>query len=622
MLNDGDGASSANYDTTISVAAVNDAPNVSAPGTAYNFTEQSSLIIHGTGFSVADVDDNGGTMTAVFTVGEGRVLIDAGNSGVTLTSGNFVTSGNSTDTVTFTGTKAQINALLSGSSTGTIVYYYDQLADSDTPSATTSITLTVNDQGNTGADPGNTGDGSSEENAATQTINISSVNDAPSFLSPSIILNGTFDTDLSGWSTTGTVNHAFGRAAFGGSSVDGPQTISQTIATTAGETYLLEFDYRDSHPSLNQQLQVTVDGASNLLTTEQILSDTDGTSLQRYRFTFTADSASATVTFSDTSDDVGSNSARSLGLDSAIDNVSVQQAEGQVGTVAFTEDGGVVTLNTDTSLSDPELDALNGGNGNYAGASLALVRNGGVSVEDVFGFNDGNGITLSGGNLIKNSQIIASFDTTTVAGQLAIAFTDAGGETPTSADVENILRQITYANSSDTPPASVQIDWTINDGNGVAQGAGGALAATGSTTVNITAVNDAPVNTVPGTQTVAEETTTAIGGISIGDVDDLGANLTTRLQVTSGVLNVTLSGSASISAGVNGTGDLTIQGTETDINATLASLTYTGNIDVTGTNADTLTVTTDDGGNTGSAAAHSKTSIRFRSTSPLLTTRR
>ena len=39
-------------------------------------------------------------------------------------------------------------------------------------------------------------------------------------------------------------------------------------------------------------------------------------------------------------------------------------------------------------------------------------------------------------------------------------FTDANGQIPTSVNVDNILRQITYANSSDAPPASVTLDWT------------------------------------------------------------------------------------------------------------------------------------------------------------------
>ncbi|MEL0587155.1 MAG: tandem-95 repeat protein [Candidatus Thiodiazotropha sp. (ex. Lucinoma kazani)] len=163
------------------------------------------------------------------------------------------------------------------------------------------------------------------------------------------------------------------------------------------------------------------------------------------------------------------------------------------GNPTFTENGAAVVLDADVNVSDAELDALNGGNGDYDGASLTLVRNGGANTEDVFSFNDGNGITLSGGDLIKNSQIIATFDTTTTAGELVITFTNANGETPTSTDVDNILRQITYANSSEAPPASAQIDWTFDDGNTGAQGGGGALQALGSTTVTITSVNDDPI---------------------------------------------------------------------------------------------------------------------------------
>ena len=170
----------------------------------------------------------------------------------------------------------------------------------------------------------------------------------------------------------------------------------------------------------------------------------------------------------------------------------------------YVENGAAVALDADINISDAELDAFNGGLGNYAGSSLTLLRNGGASSDDVFSFNDGNGITLSGGNLIKNSQVIASFDVTTTAGEVVITFTDANVEIPTSADVDNILRQVTYANSSDAPPASVQIDWTFTDGNTGSQGTGGALQAVGSTTVSITPVNDPPV----------------IGGVDTGSVTE------------------------------------------------------------------------------------------------------
>jgi len=145
------------------------------------------------------------------------------------------------------------------------------------------------------------------------------------------------------------------------------------------------------------------------------------------------------------------------------------------GTPTFTSGGPAVVLDADVNIRDAELDSLNTGSGNYDGASVTLVRNGGADSDDAFSFNDGNGITLSGGNLIKNSQIVASFDTTTTAGELVITFTDTNGEIPTSADVDNILRQITYSNGAGSPPASVQIDWTFDDGNTGTQGAGGAL---------------------------------------------------------------------------------------------------------------------------------------------------
>ena len=184
------------------------------------------------------------------------------------------------------------------------------------------------------------------------------------------------------------------------------------------------------------------------------------------------------------------------------------------GMPTFVEGGPPVILDADVDVSDAEMDGFNAGNGNYDGASVTLVRNGGAASEDVFSFNDGNGITLVGGNLIKNSQIIASFDTTSTPGELVVSFTDANGEIPTSVDVDNILRQITYSNSSGTPPPSAPIDWTFDDGNTGAQGSGGALQAVGSTAVTIirtlTSVTNAPSpNTAGDTSTHTVSFTTA-----------------------------------------------------------------------------------------------------------------
>jgi hypothetical protein len=51
----------------------------------------------------------------------------------------------------------------------------------------------------------------------------------------------------------------------------------------------------------------------------------------------------------------------------------------------------------------------------------------------------------------------------------------------------------------------VQIAWTFSDGNTSVQGSGGALTAQGTSTVNITSVNDAPSGT-SATLTTTEDT--------------------------------------------------------------------------------------------------------------------
>ena len=100
-------------------------------------------------------------------------------------------------------------------------------------------------------------------------------------------------------------------------------------------------------------------------------------------------------------------------------------------------------------------------------------------------------------------------------------------------------------------------------------------------------MNDAPINTVPAAQSVAEDTILPIAGVSVADVDS--SALTTTLSVSSGTLTV-IPG-----AGVtgNGTASVTIAGTAAQINAALAGLAYTGNLNFNG--GDTLTVATSDG---------------------------
>ena len=101
-------------------------------------------------------------------------------------------------------------------------------------------------------------------------------------------------------------------------------------------------------------------------------------------------------------------------------------------------------------------------------------------------------------------------------------------------------------------------------------------------------MNDAPINTVPGAQSVAEDTILPIAGVSVADIDS-SALTTTLIGRSSGILNVT----AGPGVTGNGTASVIITGTAAQINAALAGLAYTGNLNFNG--ADTLTVATSDG---------------------------
>src|SRR5207249_166363 len=104
------------------------------------------------------------------------------------------------------------------------------------------------------------------------------------------------------------------------------------------------------------------------------------------------------------------------------------------------------------------------------------------------------------------------------------------------------------------------------------------------------AEDEAPVDTVKGTKVVNEDTALAVGGISVTDVD---GNLSmVQLAVANGTVTVTLSGTATISAGENGTANLTLSGSQVNINASWSSLAYQGTLNYNG--PDTLTVTSRD----------------------------
>ncbi|WP_277699894.1 Ig-like domain-containing protein [Pseudomonas sp. REST10] len=144
--------------------------------------------------------------------------------------------------------------------------------------------------------------------------------------------------------------------------------------------------------------------------------------------------------------------------------------------VAWGGAGNTVGLDvgSNASLADAELDALNGGNGDWSGASLVIQRSGTAIGSDVLGFDTSGGLfTVSGSNLQSGGLTFATF--TNSGGVLTITFTSSG-TTATSALVNDVAQRITYR--SDTPAGDATVAVTVNDGAG------------GSASANVTVTSD------------------------------------------------------------------------------------------------------------------------------------
>lgn len=129
----------------------------------------------------------------------------------------------------------------------------------------------------------------------------------------------------------------------------------------------------------------------------------------------------------------------------------------------------------------------------------------------------------------------------------------------------------------------------------------------GSIHVDVSPVNDAPINVLPTTPQVAQEDQPfVIHGLQVKDVDAGNSPIKITLSVEHGTL--TLPAGSGVTVVGNGTGSLVLTGTLADLNALLSGgVTYQGNSDFYGNDA--LTMVTNDQGNTGSGGALSDTDV-------------
>ncbi|WP_447749035.1 DUF4347 domain-containing protein [Pseudomonas nicosulfuronedens] len=248
--------------------------------------------------------------------------------------------------------------------------------------------------------------------------------------------------------------------------------------------------------------------------------------------------------------------------------------------------GNNVTLDTgsDASLSDVELSARNGGNGDWNGASLTLQRPGTAVAADIFGFNTvGALFTVSGNNLQVGGQTFATFSNN--GGVLTISFTSSG-TAATTALVNDVARHITYRN--DTPAGDATVRFSLSDGTST---------VTANTTVNsdfiyvtnavdtatidasngvsfseavaIAAADGTGSQTIVFTSALAGQTITLAGNLSIGESLTLLTDAANGLTITGSTLNLgggttltvtNFSGSTTLASALAGTGALSKSG--------------------------------------------------------------
>lgn len=283
------------------------------------------------------------------------------------------------------------------------------------------------------------------------------------------------------------------------------------------------------------------------------------------------------------------------------------------GTPTYTEGGAAVVLDANVTIGDVELDAAS----SYQGSTLTLVRNGGANAEDVLAF-DGVTVTTSGADVLVSGVVVGTY--TSTGGQMDISF----GANATNARVNTLMQNIRYSNSSDAPPATVQIDWTFSDGNAGAQGSGGALSATGSATVTINALNDAPQINVVSPSVTTEDTnhafSTLLGNaITIGDPDAGSAQMELTATALNGTLTLGGVGGLSFIVG-DGTADstMTFRGTVNAINAALDGITYAPDADYHGSAG--LDFSLSDLGNSGGGGAQVVTATQVITVTPVADT--
>jgi len=502
------GALSNSIIRSINITAINDAPTIIDTSGSYSVTEQTNLVLSGTGISIADVDAGNGNLQVTLTVGEGAMTANIGSTGAT------IVSGSGSGSLVLSGTITQLNNLLAGLNSGSITFNNG----SDTPSASTVLTLTVNDQGNTGA-------GGALSNTITRTINQIPVNDAPVLTGPSTITYTENDAAT-------VINNTIALQ-----DVDSPILANATVAISnyqAGED-ILSFT---PNPPATGNIIANFNSTTGVLTLTS--SDDSGTVAQ-------FEAALRSVKYSNTSDHPASaardiifvvndgSSANNLSdvVHSTVNVIAVNDAPvlgGAQQTISYVANDPAKIIDptiTVTDIDDPA---------NFNGGYLQISITAGLTVNDQLSISTNAQITVSGNNVSYAGVSFGTIDSVmngTNGHELKISFnTNASPEA-----VQALSQSIAFANNAAiTATATRTVVYEFHDGGNV--GIGGDLVAYKSNTVSVLGNPNPPtIIAIPenaGNGINMEEVQSAGGSVVDISLNNTGANAGDMLTINWG----------------------------------------------------------------------------------------
>jgi large repetitive protein len=286
--------------------------------------------------------------------------------------------------------------------------------------------------------------------------------------------------------------------------------------------------------------------------------------------------------------------------------------------------GGVDTDSTPNRITFNVTDAndapVNGLPSTYSAETGTTISLTGITVSDVDAASGNMTVTLSVPAGQGTLNLATSVSGGVTAGQVTGNGTRSITITAPLGTINATLASVSGLNFTATGTVGNVVLTMLTNDNG--NTGGGSLTDTDTSTIAVTApspVNDAPINTLPGTAggvgwTTTEDITKVLNGISITDVDIASGNATVTFAVNAGTLTLLSTVSGGVTAGQitgNGTGTVTITAPLAAINTTLANaagLTFVPLANSTAT--ETLTMTTSDNGGTGTGGV--KTDIDTR----------